>query len=224
MLAALGIMALALAIPGAALAHKGHGRHNGRHHGLKRRGYHASVRFEHFGAKIASEPTGTGTGTGAGTGTGTTSNSPTTPTATENAGTVASYNATTGLLTLTLNNKSTVEGNVTSNTEIRCIKAATTSPAPPTGQPSDDSQGDDNGQGDDQSRGDMNQQGDEQSSSSDEPQQGDDGQDSSDDEESQSAPEPPCDTSALTPGALVRFAELRIGPSGSEFESIVLVR
>jgi len=136
---------------------------------------------------------------------------------------------TNGVLKLELSNKSMVEGNVTSSTEIQCVNAAATGTTPSSGEPepSDQSPGDDNGQGDDQSRGDMSQQGDQQSSSSDEPQQGEDGQDSSDDDveaQSASAPEAPCDSSALTPGTLVRSAELRIGPSGSEFESLVLVR
>jgi hypothetical protein len=37
-------------------------------------------------------------------------------------------------------------------------------------------------------------------------------------------PEPPCDSSALVANAVVRAAELRIGPGGTDFESIVLVR
>lgn len=217
MLAAFGIMALALAIPGAALAHKGHGHHHKGHHHANGKAHHASVRFEHFGAIAASEKT-----PGTSTETGTKTSSEPTPPASENAGTVASYDSSTGLLTLSLNNKSTVEGKVTSNTEIRCVKATTT---PPSGQPSDESVGDDNGQGDDQSRGDMSQQqGDQQSWSSDES-QGDDQDGQDDDGQAQTAaPEPPCDTSALVSGAVVRSAELRIGPSGAEFESLVLVR
>lgn len=224
MLAALGIMALALAVPGAALAHKGH-HHNKGHHHAKRKARHASIRFEHFGAFTASEPTGTGTATGTVTSGSTTSTGSTRSTTPENAGTVVSY--TNGVLKLELSNKSMVEGNVTAGTEIQCVKAAATSTTPSGGEPSDQSPGDDSGQGDDQSRGDMSQQGDQQSSSSGEPQQGEDGQDSSDDDveaQSTSAPEAPCDTSALTLGTVVRSAELRIGPSGSEFESLVLVR
>lgn len=36
--------------------------------------------------------------------------------------------------------------------------------------------------------------------------------------------EPPCDSSSLVTGAVVRGAKLRIGPSGSEFESVWLVK
>ncbi len=221
MLAALGILALCLAVPGAALAHKGH--HKGHHHAkthAKRKARHASVRFVHFGASTAPTTPGTGSGAPSGTGSGPTTPTPTTTTP-ENAGTVVSYEK--GLLKLELSNKSTVEGNVTGNTEIECIRESATPPPAPTSSPSDQSPGDDNGQGDDQSSGDQNQQPSDQQSSGSDEQQGD-GQDQSDDDgQPQSAPEPVCDTTDLTAGTVVRSAELRIGPSGSEFESLVLV-
>jgi hypothetical protein len=111
------------------------------------------------------------------------------------------------VLTITLNDNSTISGKVTSDTHIDCVSAT----PPPMTEPGEDNQGDDNGQGDDQNRGDMSQFGDHK-----------DGGD--DDNEEVAVSEPPCDTSLLTPGREVRSAELRIGPSGTEFENIVLVR
>jgi hypothetical protein len=123
---------------------------------------------------------------------------------------------------LTLNGGSTVSGTVTNETRIGCIKATPTTP--PTGmadQPTDQSSGDDNGQGDDQSRGDMSQQGDHEMGEW----QGDHEKENGDDDDDQApSTEPPCDSSALVTGAVVRAAELRIGPGGTEFESVWLVR
>jgi hypothetical protein len=196
LLAAVGVAAFALAMPGAALAHHGHGRHHHHHHKVGAHSRHARFRIVHIGSVTPLAPQ-----TGA----------PTPPTP-ENAGTVASYTG--GVLTLTLNDGSSVSGKVTNQTRIRCIKAAPT--APPTGE----GPGDDNGQGDDQSRGDMSEQGDRGPGDW---RHGDDG----DDDDGPGAgepPEPPCDSSSLVPGAIVRAAELRIGPGGTEFESVLLVR
>lgn len=189
LLAAVALTALTLTVPAAALA--GHARH---HH--KRRAHHARVHFVHLSA-TSSGTTGLGTATGI-----TPPTAPAIP-STENAGTVASYTG--GVLTLTLNDKSSVSGKVTSGTQIECVVAT---PAPPTTGEGDE------GSGEDQSQGDHNQQ----------QEGGQDGQDSGDDEAGQATSEPPCDSSALSTGAIVREAELRIGPSGTEFESIVLFR
>jgi hypothetical protein len=191
LLTATGAAALALAMPGAALAHHGHGRH---HHRAKTHARHAKFRMVHIGP-MGTAPTTTPTTTP-------------TPPKPENAGTVASY--TNGVLTLTLNDNSTVSGKVTNETRIRCVKATLATEPPGEGR------GDDNGQGDDQSRGDMNWRGDHGSG---EWQHGDDG-----DDDGAGEPEPPCDSSSLVPGAVVRAAELRIGPGGTEFESVLLVR
>jgi hypothetical protein len=201
LLTAVGIMALVLAVPSVALAHHGRGHHH--HHNSK--AHHAQFRFMHIGSPAAAPVTPTAPTT------------PTTPPAPENAATVASYTG--GVLTLTLNDGSTVSGKVTADTRIDCVKAT---PPPPTGTttpPTDGSPGDDNGQGDDQSRGDMSQSGQGQDGWQHDEQGGDDNE-----EEIQGTTEPPCDSSALVAGAIVRFAELRIGPNGTEFESILLVR
>jgi hypothetical protein len=200
LLTAVGVLTLALAVPGAALAHHGHGRHHRGHHG---KAHHARFRFEHIGpAGVSAGPTAPTAPTG-----------PSAPPATENAGTVVSYSTTTNILEVKLNDESLVKGKVTEDTRIECLKASTT---PPTGTEPDQSPGDDSGEGDDQSSGDMSQSGEGWG----------DHKDGGDDDggEVSTPAEPPCDTSALVPGAVVRAAELRIGPGGTEFESIVLVR
>jgi hypothetical protein len=195
-----GATALALAVPSAALAHRGH-----RHHHAK--AHHARFRFEQIGPNGVSAPTTT----------------PTAPTTTppsgtpEDAGKVVSFEK--EVLTIVLNDGSTVSGKVTSDTRIECV-SATPTPPPAGGEPSDDGPGEDAGAGDDQSRGDMSQSGDSGSSG----EEGDRTDDGGDDGEPASAPEPPCDTSLLTKERVVRSAELRIGPSGDEWENLVLVR
>jgi hypothetical protein len=198
LLTAVGIMVLALAVPSAALAHHGHGHH---HH--KAKAHHAKFRIVHIGASATTPASTVPSAT-----------APSTLPAPENAGTVSSY--VNGVLTLTLNDNSTVSGKVTNDTSIECIKAST-APAGDEQASNDQSQGDDNGQGDDQSRGDMSEHGAPVSGAS-QDEHGDGG-----DGEAPSASEPPCDSSALVKGAIVRAAELRIGPGGGEFESVWLV-
>jgi len=101
---------------------------------------------------------------------------------------------TAGVLTLTLNDGSTASGMVTTHTRIKCESAT---PTPAMGQDNG------NGPGGDDDIGD-NRQGD-------------------DNGERAHLNAAPCDTSALLPGAIVHEAELRIGPDGSQFESIELV-
>jgi hypothetical protein len=196
MLAALSVTALALASPGAALAHHGH---RGHHSKGKAKAHHARVHFEHFGAPAPTSPEAP---TGAG-GEETKTASPT-----EVVGTVASFEN--EVLTIALNDGSTVKGKVTSATEIECM--TTSSGASST----EESRDDDQGSGDDRS-GDRDQQ------SSDE--KGQSKEDGGDDSGSETdAAEPACGTAALTAGTGVREAELKIGPGGAEFESIELVK
>lgn len=196
MLAALSVIALALASPGAALAH--HHGHRGHHKG-RVRAHHARVRFEHFGAPV---PTSSDTSSGSGP------EEAKTVSSAEVVGTVASFED--EVLTITLNDGSTVKGKVTSSTEIECMTASTASSSP------EESQGDDKGSGDDESH-----QGD-QSSSDEEGQSKEDGGD--DNGAETAAAQLACGTEALTAGTGVREAELKIGPAGTEFESIELVR
>jgi hypothetical protein len=204
-LTAVGIMALTLSVPGVALAHHSQGDHH--RHGPHTKAHHAKFHFMHIGAGSTTTTTST-----------TAPTTPTTPASAQNAGTVTSYTG--SVLTLTLADGSTVSGKVTTDTRIGCVKApSATSPTgtTPTG---DNSPGDDQGQGDDQSRGDMSERGEGKSGDS---QHGDHG-DNDGEEGTPGVGEPPCDSSALVAGAVVRAAELRIGPSGNEFESVWLVR
>jgi hypothetical protein len=202
LLSTVALTALALTGPAAALANHGHHRHH-HHHQAKRRGHHARVHFVHLGAGA--------TGTAGTPSPGDTS--PTTAPPNENAGKVASYTG--GILTLTLNDNSSVSGIVTNHTRIECISAS----VPPTSGPGE-GRDDDNGMGDDQSGSDRNQGAPQWRGS------GEHGQDGGDDhgDDGPATTEPPCDSSALVAGAIVREAELRIGPSGTEFESIEIVR
>ncbi|HTA14911.1 MAG TPA: hypothetical protein VK781_08650 [Solirubrobacteraceae bacterium] len=212
LLMSMGTLALAIAVPGTALAHGDHARHHHHHH---HRAHHAKFRHVHIGAGSSSGNPSPAPVTG----------TPTPPVSMpENAGTVASY--ANGVLTLTLGDGSTVNGKVTADTRIGCIHA---NPAPtpePAGQPGVQGPGDgkgpgeDKGSGEDQDRGDMDQ-GEHGSGPW---QEGGQGKDNDHEGQAPGVSEPPCDSSALVSGAIVRAAELRIGPGGSVFESIWLVR
>jgi hypothetical protein len=92
--------ALFAAVPAVSLAHGGH-----HHRSHARTVRHHGIRHEHFA--------GTGSSTGSPTGS---------PVASQNAGTVASF--TNGILAITLADGSTVNGAVTSATELECEAAA----------------------------------------------------------------------------------------------------
>jgi hypothetical protein len=200
-LLATGATLLALLAPSTALAH---GHRHGHHHNSR----HARVSFKHLGPLSAVAPASAPSTAAA--------SPPAGAPATETVGKIASYTG--GVLTLTLNDNSTVSGKVTESTHIEC-----TSATPGAGAQGDDSQsGDDNGAGD--SHGSGSQDGQARAASNDE--QGGEGNDANDehDDEGASGGEPPCDASALVTGVLVRSAELRISASGTEFEMIELVR
>lgn len=229
MLAAFSAIALTLASPGAALAHHGH---RGHHHKGRIKAHHARVRFEHFGAPSPSNshPSDSQTTTGS-SGESTKPASPS-----EVVGTVSSFEN--EVLTLALNDGSTVKGKVTSRTRIECVPAAGTTtssteegPGEDKGSGDDEShQADDKGAGDDESHeGDRQGPSSEQQGKEDESdQRSSDGEGADNDEGDQamSAPsaEPACGTAALSSGTSVREAELRIGPEGAEFESVELVK
>jgi hypothetical protein len=205
MLAAFGATALALSSPAAALAHHGHHRKH------KAKAHHARVRFEHFGAggSVSSRLDGEATTTPT---TDTSTGTPSAP-SDQDAGKVTSFEN--EVLTITLNDGTVVQGKVTSRTEIHCI------PAEPASNPADEDQE----SGDEQESGDDKGTGDDESHEGAEEQSSEEQSDSKDDGEAASAPtEAPCDSSALTPGTVVREAELRISSAGSVFESIQLVR
>ena len=168
LLLAMGVLALAIAVPSVASAH---GRHHHHHHHHKAK--HARVK--HFGGRASVDPAG--------------------PAAPGDAGTVASFDQTTGLLTITLADGSSVSGKVTSDTNINCIPAQPTATA--SHHDGSDDQGDD--QGDDD--------------------QGDDG-----DHHGRCHGQSACDASDLVPGAVVHEAILKLGSDGAEFKLVLLVK
>lgn len=123
---------------------------------------------------------------------------PSSANAADNAGTVQSF--TDGVLTLTLNDGSTVKGTVTDGTRLECF-APEQSPArhmdtDRRGGDGPGDRGDDNGPGDDQ--GEEDQGGDQNEHNN-------------------------CSTADLTPGAVVHEAELRIDSAGSVWKKVELV-
>jgi hypothetical protein len=192
------VSAFALGAPAGALgrAHRHHSKHHARHsHRVK----------SHIMRFAASNPS-----------------APATTTPSDNAGTVASF--TNGVLTLTLNDNSTVSGKVTNATEIGC-----TSPTPVStdfrSRSSDG--GGDGGGGDGQSGGQTSgsQTTGSQQSGGDDNGGGDDNNagDDNDGDENGGGTQT-CDSSSLVPGAVVHEAELRIDSSGATFKKVELVK
>ncbi len=200
-------LAIVLAAPGMALAHH-HGRgHHGKHH----------ARHRAHGARVIKfAPVEEGKGAEGSTETTTTS---------EGVGTVVSFEG--EVLKIKLNDGSEVGGKVTEDTNLVCIS--------PTSGASAQS-GDDEGAGDDQSADDEgDHQGDEAGSDGG---SGDEGGEASGehgstpsahdssfegDASGDEGAAQPCETSALTPGTIVREAELRLTSSGAVWESVVLM-
>lgn len=174
LLLAIGVLALAIALPSAASAH---GRHHHHHHKAK----HARVK--HFGGKANVDPAG--------------------PAAPGDAGTVASFDQATGVLTLTLADGSTVSGKVTSDTNINCIAPSTTTGPTATASHHDGGSDDQGDQGDDD--------------------QGDQG-DQGDHHDGRCGGQTACDASDLVAGAVVHEAILKLGSNGAEFKLVLLVK
>jgi hypothetical protein len=202
---AVSAIALAVAVPGAALAH-GHGKH---HH--KSKPHHAAkARVEHFGPKSTTAPTSTS------------------PTSSDNVGTVTSFVAGatpgTGVLTITPTNGPAITGNVTTATEIECQAPATATTADNHGDGGGDNSSGDGSSGDGQTQPSGTTTGtttttpsteaDDQNEAGDQGDQGDHG-------DNQSAA---CSTADLTVGAVVHEADLRVTSTGAEFKSIKLVK
>jgi hypothetical protein len=120
---------------------------------------------------------------------------------------VTSFKA--GVLIITLTDGTEVSGKVTEQTEIRCT------PATPTTGGDDDEAGSGEEGSSTESLSNAGSQGDAHAASS-----GDDGEDGQDgsDEGQQS-----CTTAALTPGAIVREAELRLGSAGAVWDRVDLI-
>jgi hypothetical protein len=198
--ALMSCLLLILAVPAGALAHS-RGHHHSVRHARRHHRRHAVIQIRDFRASSApaqSMPA-----------------SPTSPTPPpEKAGTVMTFTG--GVLTIKLNDNSTVSGKVTEDTDISCVSASA-----PQGD-------DDNGDGS-QSRaheswagsGDQSQGGAAQSQGqSEEPGERDDqGQGDDQGEGSQG-----CTGNPLTEGATVLEAELAIGPNGSIWRQVAVLQ
>jgi hypothetical protein len=213
LISAVGTCALALAIPGAALAHAGHevAHHHHRHH---HKTHHRTFRVLQIrvgsastsppaGAPGATAPSSTAPGGGS---------APTIPGTGATAATVVSFSG--GVLTLRLAGGATISGTVTSATVIECEPARAT---PLAGAAED--HGDRGPGGGEDNRGPGNG-GQDQSG----PGRHDQGQDDDNGNDRDHGDAARCDTTALLAGAVVHEAELRIGPAGSRFTSIELSR
>jgi hypothetical protein len=197
--------AVLVAVPGAALAQHHHARHHharhhARHHRSSRRS--SSVRHERFGRRSQDQPGSS-----------------------SQAGTVTSFTDNgdgTGVLTITLNDGSTVTGNVTNDTNLECMTPNSSQQGDDNDSGDDnassDNQGDDNAsgdnQGDDNASGDN--QGDDNGGNGDD--NGDNGGDNGNGDGGQM-----CSTSSLTPGTPVAEANLEISGSVSTWQKVELV-
>jgi hypothetical protein len=141
-----------------------------RHHRHHRRHHHA--RIERFGTAIGA---------------------PTSSSSADTAGTVQSFNN--GVLTIMLNDGSTVSGAVTNDTEIECEAADTMMSAHEDGGGTDGTSGD--------------------TSSG-------DGVSGDNEAENENEVEMNCSTANLTPGTVVKEAELRISSTGSVWKDLEL--
>jgi hypothetical protein len=170
------VAALALAVPGAALGH-GPSRHHKRHH-------HRTI--THIRQIRPANPT-----------------APTTTAPSDNAATVASF--THGVLTLTLNDGSTVAAKVTDATEITCDT------------PGESDETGSSGQGDAADHHSDGDPGDSAGNGADE--NGDSGGVDNDDTQATT-----CNSTSLVPGAIVHEAEVRISSAGATFSKVELVK
>jgi hypothetical protein len=221
-LTAMAAAALALCAPGVALAaHHGgakHGSHHRKHHGRK---HGSSARVVDF---TASGTVGASTGDSGSPGAPTTS--PTPPTG-ETIGKVLSFEN--GVLTLELNDGSKVSGKVTEDTRLICTPAT-----PPAG--GDDDEGDQAGVsgGAHEDSSSTLQTGTGTSASGQtsvdagvqvnaDHQDGGD-QSGSDDVGGGDDQQQSCTTAALTPGTVVREAELILSGSGAIWEKVDLIQ
>jgi hypothetical protein len=130
----------------------------------------------------------------------------------ENAGTVDSFDATTGLLVIKLaKDGSLVSGTVTSGTEIECEGA-------PTATASHDGDGDSSGPG----SGDDDQAGDDNSGPGSTNSGDDDANDDHGDDDQGDEDEHDCGTAALVQGAVVHEAELVTTSAGATWREVEL--
>jgi hypothetical protein len=117
----------------------------------------------------------------------------------ENAGTITSFDATTGALAITLASGDKISGKVTAATEIDCEAATPPAAAPTAKTARHDDEGDDD-HGDDR------------------------GEDHGDDDEGDDDGADACGPADLTAGAIVHEAKIRVKGSGVVFKEIDLVK
>ena len=135
---------------------------------------------------------------------------PTTSSSADNAGTVQSFKN--GVLTIMLNDGSTVSGAVTNDTELECL-------APEQSQTVHE---DGDGGGGDQSGDGDNQSGDDQGEAAEQNENQAEDQNEAAEEQNENEAENNCSTSSLTGGTMVREAELRISSAGSVWKKVEL--
>ncbi len=130
----------------------------------------------------------------------------------ENAGTVSSFDAETGKLTIALFGGESISGLVTEGTEIECGEAPTPSAAMDSGNDNGEGQepGDDNG-------GQGEEPGDDNGAQGEEP-----GDDNGGDGSGPGSSGTPCTTSDLVPGAVVHEAELQAENGAATFQKVEL--
>jgi len=180
---------LVLAAPAGALAHS-HAHRRGARHSARRHHRHAVIQLRDFKASGA-PPLPAGAAEPAGP-------QQPAPPVPEKAATVVSYAA--GVLTIRLNDNSTVSGKVGEETDIRCVTAAA-----PEG-------GEDEGQESSMRAHDSSVGGDEQS------QEGDD------QDQQQGDGEHGCTGTPLSEGATVLDAELAVGPGGAVWRHVEILQ
>jgi hypothetical protein len=202
---ALAAMALALAIPGSALAN--HASHHASSHARHHRHHAHIVRF--MAGSVTARKTTTATHSTASTTTTTT----TTEMPGETVGTVLSFEA--GVLKITLGDGSVVAGKVTEATRLECASAQ--------GQEGSEDGGDQNDQND--PGDDQNEHGGQPPVSGSHDQQGP-GSSHGDDEHGSmmETVEPECTVAALVPGAKVEEAELTLTSAGAVWEKVSLTQ
>ncbi|MHB8240403.1 MAG: hypothetical protein ACYDHN_00265 [Solirubrobacteraceae bacterium] len=191
---------IALAAP--ALASATHHSRSACHHRTHRACEHVH-RARHARIVVFGAAPATGTTTGA------PSNGPTTSTPTssgDTAGTVASFTG--GVLTITLTDGSTVSGKVTEETEIRC----TTALAEGLGEGHDGEGGEDVGEDSHGGSGTSAHAADNSQGGSDDGGDGQHGESSS------------CTSAVLTPGAVVREAELSVSGEGAVWDHVDVIQ
>jgi hypothetical protein len=142
---------------------------------------------------------------------------PTSMSSSDNAGTVQSFQN--GVLTITLNDGSTVKGAVTNDTELECMAPENSSST--THEDGDGGSGDQGSGDDNQSSGTEDQGDNDQNEAQGEDQNEAQGEDQNEDQNEAEGNN--CSTSSLTPGAVVHEASLRIGSGGATWQKVELV-